>query len=213
MDLHPNFRSIVSDVQSLDEINSKLKNKPNDKIITTTITTDYNPINFQHDFLKATPPQEEKLWLKTDLQKFKIDLQQIDRLYYINNETDNESSSSYDLIVRLNNYYYYCNEEGPLYAHLGACTSNFGSSSSSSSGFIFVTTNVYIFLLLITPDKLLDVVFDSLSDEERKHVVKSYHHHIINVENLQDAEERYHELSRWSKIHCGVMEKFFFRRL
>ena len=81
---HPNFKSVIPDVCDA---------KTMQKYVGGALA-------YQYMFDKRTTPWERKNWDEDELQKFEIDLQDIDRLYHIYRRSD-EGGSEYRLIGRM----------------------------------------------------------------------------------------------------------------
>ena len=67
MKTHPNFKSVHSEVKNADDMNGFVR----------------DPLHYQSEFHRSTIPWEKTLWEEKELENFEIDLELIDRLYYI----------------------------------------------------------------------------------------------------------------------------------
>lgn len=97
-------------------------------------------IQHQYMFEKKTSWCELKEWKRyAALEKFRIDIEHIDHLYYINNYYYSAEREIFELIIKI-----YHNEE-PLYVEITANCDN----GCAWRGCIFVTRNVDLFMKLI----------------------------------------------------------------
>ena len=126
--LHPNFKSLDPNFTDIETIYNYLR----------------YPFIFQSDFLKKTTPSEKKMWRERKLQSFKIILEKIDRLYYINvNIDDFNQEITYHLLARQNKGY------KKLYIEMRCVVCNKGDEYNSK-GLIFISFNLNIFMQIIS---------------------------------------------------------------
>ena len=132
---HPNFKSFVEDVQDAETIYEWVG----------------YAISFQEHFDKTTTPSELYDNFENDkLQNFKIDLEKIDRLYYINlDKEDNYKNEfgdqTYHLIARMQ-----YNDESPIYVEIFAKD----PYSHQIVGHIYVSRNVTAFMKHVLSEKI-----------------------------------------------------------
>ena len=88
MKTHPNFKTAIAKFSNADTIYKCIR----------------EPLLQQHMFIKATTPWEEKNWNKGELKDFEINLDDVDRLYYIDSHRDYGLLSDigrYKVVVRI----------------------------------------------------------------------------------------------------------------
>ena len=126
METHPDFESMVSTIQSVQDIE--------DKII--------DAFDFPNFFERKTTPWEIKTWNYDELQKITIDVEKIDRIYYTDFNRY-EDSCDCELIFRIDD-----NDKGPLYVQLeyseGLSSNGF---DDRSSGYMLISKHPEFFVL------------------------------------------------------------------
>ncbi|CAL4144584.1 unnamed protein product, partial [Meganyctiphanes norvegica] len=120
---HPAFRSAVSTINNTEDI---------DDLVGSALV-------YQHMFDRRTSPWEMQNWDYDELQKFKVKLNRVDRLYYIYHYDDEISSRSYEILVRMDY------KEEKLFVHLAAGC-DFTGFDCQGGGEIYITRNPNIFL-------------------------------------------------------------------
>ena len=182
--MHPNFENIFPDA-TFTNINSIIKymNVEIRRWNNNNTEEEYdtsNPFNHQDTFKKKTPQFEMRLWDKERLESFKIKLEEIDRLYYINHYSNSVWVHEFDLLIRINY------EEGyPLYVKMLAFCDYLGFSSMGV-GSIYVFFNPILFMKHINdkmrflPQKYKNVIYKSLRDD-----IDLYHNDVYSVPTLK----------------------------
>lgn len=94
---------------------------------------------YQYMFVKRTSPWEMQTWDYHELEIFKVDLNKIDRLYYIDHFDDSVNSKTYEILIRMN----YNNEK--IFVRLSAGC-DFTGFDCQGGGEIYITRNPNIFL-------------------------------------------------------------------
>ena len=137
---HPDFKCFDPEVKNVDEM----------------YTTLGYVLHRQGEKLsRRTTPWEMCQWDEDELQTFKIELELIDRLYYVCMEED--FYHDYDIVARVQ----YKNE--PLFVQLSACDD---PSSYELFGSIYVSRNPNLFLNVIdTPIRDKNLVYKSLVED------------------------------------------------
>lgn len=140
---HPNFKTVVPSVNDAEGI---------DNCVGKALT-------YQFMFEKRTTPWEMKNWDYDELQKFVIIPEMIDRLYFIEEES-NVGGSIYNLIVRVD----YNGEF--LYVELSA-SCDFTGFDCQGGGQIFISKDANLFMMLTLPDKDCekDLIYNFLAED------------------------------------------------
>ena len=128
MKTHPHFKSIYSDIENIDIVNEMFE----------------KALCFQYRYERRTSRWENFLWFHSVLHSFKIDLEEVDRLYYICHYKNN-CEFKFCLIVRLDH------NGKMIYAKMIGKYSD----GSEGGGTIFVSHNVNTFMnfVLTSDDK------------------------------------------------------------
>ena len=82
---HPHFKSIDPKVQDADTIDSLLE----------------YAFSYENMFDRRTPPWESSQWADGELEQFQIELDQVDRLYYVKHVND-EDGEEFEMVARMN---------------------------------------------------------------------------------------------------------------
>ena len=139
----PTFKSIVSNITSFEDLNYYMG----------------EAIKFQGTFDKSTTPweQQEEIWPGDTLQKFKIDLQKIDRVYHIDYyDTAIYGGREYELIARMNY------KDKPLYVYLKA-ECEYTRFDSEGVGYIYLSYDADTFMKTVLTDyRNVDPIYDLL---------------------------------------------------
>ena len=138
---HPNFKSVVANVQDAGTIDEYVE----------------YAIDNQEKFYKKMPPWEIKdIGGRDKLQKFKIDLEKIDRLYYINYKDEDEPE--YDLITTMQ-----YENNNPIYVEMLAKYPR----SYDIEGSIYISQHVNSFMKLVLSDNRYDktLIYKSLRED------------------------------------------------
>ena len=108
----------------------------------------------QYSFKKKTTPWE----MHDDLQKFKIDLEKVDRLYYIYH-TEDAGDQEFSMVARMD----YKGQK--LYFELDA-NCDYTGFSGIGGGFIFVSSDANVFMKVVLKSNFnIDCIYQSLSDD------------------------------------------------
>ena len=118
----------------------------------------------QHRFDKITTPWEKKQWDELELQNFKINVEDIDRLYYIYHFDDDQRTKRYKLVVRMkysgggyrdSNIHKQQQEDehNHLYVELFARYDIFNPCMMSQKQVIFVSRDPNLFMKLVLKNK------------------------------------------------------------
>ncbi|CAL4088240.1 unnamed protein product [Meganyctiphanes norvegica] len=94
---------------------------------------------YQYMFVKRTSPWEMQSWDYNELENFKVDLNKVDRLYYIEHFDDSVNSRTYEILVRMD----YRGEH--IFVRLSAGC-DFTGFDCQGDGEIYITRNPNIFL-------------------------------------------------------------------
>ena len=128
LNTHPNFKSADERVKDVNTLNKLL----------------FDALRYQHEYdLRMTTPGEIDIWDKDELQKLKIDLENIDRLYHIFSDTNYDKYCH--MICRMHykghllylEFFAFHQEFHPVYR------------TESRSGGIFVSRDAFLFMYLI----------------------------------------------------------------
>lgn len=143
---HPHFNSLNPNVKTAEEIDEYL----------------YEALNYQHTFEKRTTPWEAQQWDYEELQRFNIDLEKIDRLYYIFYNNDGVSGGrDFKMIARMDNDL----EKQPIYLEMFA-SCDYTGFDCQGSGHIFISKDANLFMKLVLSEAENDVdkslIYDSL---------------------------------------------------
>ena len=128
----------------------------------TNVMDDYvgYPLLFQYMFDRRTTPWEKTLWNDEELENFNIDLEFIDRLYYINYVETVEEIQYFEMIARMNY------KEKKVYVELlAACTVDFGFDCQGE-GTIFISEDASIFMQLVLKKRnKKNLIYQSLRED------------------------------------------------
>ena len=171
--IHPNFKSLNPSVTNIEKISKRIG----------------EALRYQSEFEKKTSPSETKNeWKNKELrQSFKINLAEIDRLYYIhffNHGIDRE----FRMIARMDQN----NHQLPLYVKLEA-RCDYDGFEKYGSGYIYISRDVSLFMNLVIVDAYnKDDILKSLAQDGIK--IKKYSSFHDERELFQEAVESYLEL-------------------
>lgn len=100
----------------------------------------------QDKFERKTTPWEMSSWDQQELHDFHIDLEMIDRLYYINHTNDGVSGSTFHMLARMEY------RDAPVFVELSAGC-DYTGFDCQGGGDIFVTRHADLFCKVVTrPD-------------------------------------------------------------
>ena len=156
---HPDFQSLEANVQTA---------KTMYKYVGEALTYSYM-------FEKRTTPWEAQQWDYDALQEFKIDLEKVDRLYYIYHYDDNVSGRKFEMIARMEY------EEAPLYVELSAGC-DYTGFDCQGGGQIFVSRDANLFMKLVLAEE---------KDLNKNLIYKSLREDRIYVEEETDDYDKY----------------------
>ncbi|XP_071550327.1 uncharacterized protein [Panulirus ornatus] len=141
MKTHENFKSFVpgvTDAESIDE------------------TVGY-ALCYQYMFERKTSPWEMARWEDGELQQFRIEVQDVDRLYYINHFDDGVSGSSFAMLVRV------VYKGAELFVELNA-NCDYTGFDCQGGGEIFLTLNANLFSkVLICNEYDMELLYEALA--------------------------------------------------
>ena len=139
---HPDFKSVISSVVNAEDMDDHL----------------FEALSYQYMFDRRTTPWEMQHWDYKDLQAFKIDLEQVDRLYHIK-FFENAGDREFEMIGRMQ----YKGE--PLYVELNAGCDNTGFDCQGM-GNIFISRDANLFMkLVLRSNNEKDLIYKSLADD------------------------------------------------
>ncbi|XP_066943580.1 uncharacterized protein [Macrobrachium rosenbergii] len=116
-------------------------------------------LTYQHMFERRTTPWEMDLWDHDELQSFNINLEDVDRLYYIYFHDDGVNGQEYRLIARVEH------KGLPLYVELMAGC-DFTGFDCQGQGVIFVSRDANLFMkLCLTAECERDLIYQSLTED------------------------------------------------
>uniref|UniRef100_A0AAU8GBI3 Uncharacterized protein n=1 Tax=Faxonius propinquus nudivirus TaxID=3139431 RepID=A0AAU8GBI3_9VIRU len=136
------MQSILSNIQTIDDLKTKI----------------YPILDFQDEFVRKIPPCEKYLWENKNLQNFKINLNEINRLYV----ATNKNNMLYELVARV----LYKNEL--LFIELRAYYEDLLDVSNKciyGGGHIYICQNANIFFHAIATKYDQLKTFDSLKKD------------------------------------------------
>ena len=143
---HPSFKSFNPNVKNAEEIDDYL----------------HEALHYQHTFEKRTTPWEAQQWDYEELQRFNIDLEKIDRLYYIFYDSG-VGGRNFQMIARMEK-----DEEQPIYVEMVA-SCDYTGFDCQGSGYIFISKNANLFMKLVLAEAEKDVdkslIYDSLRED------------------------------------------------
>ena len=94
-------------------------------------------LSYQHMFDCRTSPWEMENFKDDDLQRFKVNLEKVDRLYYIHHYDDGISSREYEILARM--------DYGDKKAYVNVIAScDFTGFDCQGGGYIFVSFNANV---------------------------------------------------------------------
>lgn len=112
---------------------------------------------YQRWFKKKTTPWELKDWRSNELERFKVDVMKIDRLYYIK-KTSDRCGLSYSLVFRMDYSKNKKHKRDSLYVELFATFYH----CYHFLGYIFVSRDANVFMKLVSRPKDKTLVYESL---------------------------------------------------
>lgn len=122
MKTHSDFRSIDASITTADDMADLVG----------------HALSFQYMFDRRTSPWEMENFDDDDLQSFEVNLEEVDRLYYINHYDDGISNREYEILARMD----YGNKKA--YVNVVACC-DFTGFDCQGGGYIFVSFNANVF--------------------------------------------------------------------
>ena len=152
---HPDFKSLDAEVQNADTMDDYVG----------------EALSYSYMFEKRTTPWEAQHWDYDALQKFEIDVEKVDRLYYIYH-TDHAGGQDFKMIARMEY------EEAPLYVELDAGC-DYTGFECQGNGVIYVSRDANLFMKLVLSKE------DSLN---RNLIYKSLREDRIYVEEDNDYD-------------------------
>jgi len=143
---HPNFKSVYFEVKNADDMDDYVG----------------NPLCHQSDFYRSTMPWEKTLWEDKELENFEIDLEFVDRLYYIYYATKNAGTKleeAFQIVARMD-----YKGRKVYFELLAICT--FWGFMIAGGGLIFVSEDPNLFMKLIMTNKHpSDLIYQSLRED------------------------------------------------
>ena len=139
---HPHFKTVVPYITNVEGINN---------LVGTAL-------DYQYMFHRKTTPLELKEWDYDELQKFEINLEIVDRLYYIK-EDCHSNGSEFQLIVRMDY------KGTHLYVELAA-SCDYTGFDCVGGGYIFVSRDADLFMkLVLEPQCAKNLIYKSLAED------------------------------------------------
>ena len=114
---------------------------------------------YQFMFDKRTTPWENDMWDKEELDSFKIDLEKVDRLYYIEHNKRSEGQD-FTLVARM--------EQGTKHIYVEMTAScDYTGFECQGGGVIFVSTNANLFMKIVLMNEYdnNDLIIQSLKND------------------------------------------------
>lgn len=99
-------------------------------------------LEYQYMFVRKTSPWERSEWLDEDLDGFKLELEEVDRLYYIFQNNYDENYQFFNILARV------CHEGSHLFVELSA-SCDYTGFDCQGFGDIFVTRSANIFFQVL----------------------------------------------------------------
>lgn len=140
---HTNFKSVDPNVPNAD------------------IMDDYvgGALQYQCMFDKRTTPWEKTLWDDTELENFKIDLEVVDRLYYIYQFDDGVNGREFQMTARMDY------KGRKVYIELVAGC-DYTGFDCQGGGVIFISLDANLFMkLILTEEYQSDLIYKSLAED------------------------------------------------
>ena len=140
---HPDFRSLdptVKDAETMDDYLGEA-------------------LFYQHMFDKRTTPWEVQQWDYEALQKFEVNLEKVDRLYYIHYER--KDGKDFQMIARMEY------EDRSFYVELNAGC-DYTGFECQGRGVIFISTDANMFMKLVLTEQEdfnKDAIYESLRED------------------------------------------------
>lgn len=114
---------------------------------------------YQYMFERKTSPWEMARWEDGELQKFQINLEDVDRLYFINSFNDNVSGSIFSLLIRM------IYKEQKVFVELSAGC-DYTGFECQGGGDIFVTMNAKLFSkVIISTEYNMELLYRALKED------------------------------------------------
>ncbi|XP_066944386.1 uncharacterized protein [Macrobrachium rosenbergii] len=140
---HPDFKSVDPAVTDADTMDENM----------------WTALAYQYMFDRRTTPWEMAQWDHDELQSFKVDLEKVDRLYYIYFHDDESFGQEYAMIARMDH------KGLPLYVELSA-SCDYTGFDCQGQGVIFVSRDANLFMkLCITRECNRDLIYQSLEED------------------------------------------------
>nr|XP_053646493.1 uncharacterized protein LOC128698324 [Cherax quadricarinatus] len=140
---------------------------------------------YQYMFTKSTSPWERSHWTDRELEGFEIDLEAVDRLYYVHHADDGVSGREFEFAGRME----YHNH--PVYVKMSAGC-DFTGFDCQGGGSIYISRDAQIFLEAILEDEyqprsiLQAMLQDGLQVHEPAAVGRTKDEACLLYVNLQD---------------------------
>lgn len=143
MKTHSDFRSIDASITTADDMADHVG----------------HALSYQYMFDRRTSPWEMENFEDDDLQTFQVNLEEVDRLYYINHYDDGISNREYEILARMD----YGDKKA--YVSVIACC-DFTGFDCEGGGYIFVSFNASV-LTKIMLDRQHDheAIYRSLAED------------------------------------------------
>lgn len=126
MSTHPDFQTLVTDVDTIEAMEDCL----------------CPSLEYQYMFERKTSPWERSEWLDEDLHDFELELEEVDRLYYICKNNYDENDQFFHILARV------CHGGSHLFVELSA-SCDYTGFECQGFGDIFVTKSANIFFQVI----------------------------------------------------------------
>ncbi|XP_042239460.1 uncharacterized protein LOC121877701 isoform X2 [Homarus americanus] len=155
MKTHPNLKSLVNGVQTAEEMENMIG----------------TALSYQDMFDHRTSPWEMHKWEQEDLQKLKIDLEKVDRLYHIKFQDDEVEQRDYELVARVE----FAPKTWMFIELVAGC--DYTGFDCRGGGEIYVSFDAQVFLKsVLNRDYSIHRIWQSMVEDDyevgKKHVVE-----------------------------------------
>lgn len=143
METHRNFKSIIPSVTSAEDMSEFIG----------------LALSYQYMFDRRTSPWEMEHFEDNELEKFEIDLEKVDRLYYIYAYDDEAFGTKYEILARLD-----CQGKSAYVNLVASC--DFTGFECQGGGYIYISFNANVFTKIMLNDHhKRDLIYNSLAND------------------------------------------------